>query len=69
MSEDRKIDPAGPKDPVHQRIHEVATDLINGRVTPPGRDLLRKSLGEADKIKEPPTFPKGAIRLRDLTIL
>lgn len=54
MSEDRALDrPAMPKDEPHDRAYDVARDLINGRITQPGRRMIRDALDKAD------VAPKG----------
>jgi hypothetical protein len=48
-TEDRALDrPAMPKDAAHDRAFDVARDLVNGRITQPGRRLLRDALDKAD---------------------
>ena len=58
--DERLPDWHGPRDhydpgyPVHKRVYDTATDLLNGRVTDKGaREELRKSLDHADKIAKP----------------
>lgn len=51
--DDKAIDHAGPRDTIHDRAYEVAKDLVNGRITPPSREMIRKALDKAD------AAPKG----------
>ena len=57
MSEDRAIDRPGvlPHDEAHERAYHVARDLLNGRITALGRDILRDALDKAPVERRP--FP------------
>jgi hypothetical protein len=59
-ADDKPIDrPKMPRDTAHDRAYEAASDILNGRVTKPGRDMLRDALDRAPA--DPKTFPGKAL--------
>ena len=57
-ADDRAIDRPGnlPHDDGHNRAFDVVKDIVNGRITKPGRDMLRDALDRAPA--DPKVFPR-----------
>lgn len=59
--DEKAIDHAGPRDTIHDRAYEVAKDLVNGRITKPSRDMIRKALDKADALATGRQASDGAL--------